>query len=354
MERREALTGDLLGFGGAARGSAALRRLDAASARIASLEDAGSGLAALTRVRLADLTSPERGDGALAAVLARLASAAGADDGAIAAPAPRRLGVPVSLARHVREASVAPELPEGRARRGASPAANGRPVPFALPEPLASRRRTQATVPEPQRGPAFVPLSAVEAPDAPNGFEVADAVHGLEWLAVRVPGGAESSETPLVDDATEVSPVRHALAASAAPGAAVARASRSGLPGAGAVRARTLTGDAELRAAAPADVGWRRTASSRRRHAGTRRARARVAGHAASAVAGAGRAFRRTGRALLPRIGSGPGGTGTASRVRAPESPASEREEETLVFGDALARVLVGELRRYGIEVDAG
>jgi hypothetical protein len=32
----------------------------------------------------------------------------------------------------------------------------------------------------------------------------------------------------------------------------------------------------------------------------------------------------------------------------------SEREDETLAFGDALGRVLVAELRRYGIEVDAG
>jgi hypothetical protein len=304
-------------------------------------------------VRLADLTSPERGDGALAAVLAHLASAAGADDGAIAAPAPRRLGVPVSLARHVREASVAPELPEGRARRGASPAANGRPVPFALPEPLASRRRTQATVPAPQRGPAFVPLSAVDAPDAPNGFEVADAVHGLEWLAVRVPGGAESSETPLVDDAAEVSPVRHALAASAAPGAA----SRA-LPGPDfpAPVPYELERSPETRSSVQPLPRTSGGDAPRRRGGDMRGLDTLVRAWQDKQPTPSPEQVEISAEpvALVAENRSGPGGTGTASRVRAPESPASEREEETLVFGDALARVLVGELRRYGIEVDAG
>jgi hypothetical protein len=353
MEQRDLLTADPLRFDGAARGAAALRRLEAASVRIAPLEDAGHGLEALTRVRLADLTSPGRGDGALADVLARLASATGADDGAIDAPAPRRLGMPMSRAGHVRVAPVAPGSPGRRAAHGARPAANGRPLPFAAPEPLASRRRTQAIVPEQQRGPALALPDAVEAPDAPNGFEVAGAVRGLEWLAVRVPGGAESSETPLVDGATEVSPVRHTLAASAEPGAAVLAHPVPDFP---APVPHEVERPLETRSSGQPLPRTSDRDAPRRRVGGTRGLDALV------------RAWQDTQPPPSPEQvelfaepvasvaanRSGSARTGTASGTRAPVSQASEREEETLVFGDALARVLVGELRRYGIEVDAG
>jgi hypothetical protein len=52
---------------------------------------------------------------------------------------------------------------------------------------------------------------------------------------------------------------------------------------------------------------------------------------------------------------------GSSARIRTistsrerPEALASEREDEMLAFGDTLGRILVAELRRYGIEVDAG
>jgi hypothetical protein len=35
-----------------------------------------------------------------------------------------------------------------------------------------------------------------------------------------------------------------------------------------------------------------------------------------------------------------------------PRDRTSERQDETLAFGDNLGRLLVAELRRYGIEVD--
>ena len=353
MEQRDLLTADPLRFDGAARGAAALRRLEAASVRIAPLEDAGCGLAALTRVRLADLTSPGRGDGALAHVLARLASATGADDGVIDAPAPRRPGMPISRARHVRVAPVAPESPERRDGHGARPAANGRPLPFARPEPLASRRTTQATVPERQRGPALTLLDAVEAPDAPNGFEVADAARGLEWLAVRVPGGAESSETPLVDGATEVSPVRHTLAGSAEPGAPVLALPVPDFP---ASVPHEVERPLETRSSAQTLPRTSDRDAPRRRAGDTRGLDALVRAWQDTQPPSSPEQVELFAEAVASdaanRFGSAP--TGTASRTRAAESRASEHEEGTLAFGDALARVLVGELRRYGIEVDAG
>ena len=305
----------------------------------------------------ADLTSPERGDDALAAVLARLASAAGADDGVIVAPPPRRLGVPVSLTRPVRETPVVRRLPERRAGGGAPPAANGRLVPFALPEPQASRRRTPATFPEPQRGPVSTPLHAVEAPDAPNGFEVADAVRGLEWLAVRVPGGAESSETPLVDGATEVSPVRHALAASAAPGAASPGVAARALPVPDfpAPVSHEVERSPETQSSVQPLLRRSGVDAPRRRAGDIRGLDALVRAWQDTQPPPSPEQVELSAEPIASVVAtrSGPAPTATASHMRAPESRATEREEETLVFGDALARVLVGELRRYGIEVDA-
>jgi hypothetical protein len=77
------------------------------------------------------------------------------------------------------------------------------------------------------------------------------------------------------------------------------------------------------------------------------------------------RAWQDTGKAPPERLGretnvvpfeTGDTATSTSTpttRTRTRDR-SSEREDETLAFGDALGRVLVAELRRYGIEVDAG
>ena len=353
MEQRGVLTGDPLRFDGAAHGAAALRRLDATSARVAPLEDAARGLAALTRVRLTNLTSPTRGDGALVDVLARLVPSAGAGDGALDAPTPRRLGVPVSLSSTARVQRVAHDQRETAAPGAGRSAANARPVRFGIPEPLASRRRTQVTAREAQHTRALPRVAAVEAPAAPRGFELADEVRGLDWFAVRVPGGAESSETPLVDGAPEVSPARPTLAGAAEPATAT-----RGLP------VPDLT--------VPVPHEFERAPETRRvvqqllpRTTGDDTSHRRLGG--AQGLDALVRAWQDTQPPPSPEqvepaaepvapvsAGRGSARTGAGARMRPAETRAAEREEETLVFGDSLARVLVGELRRYGIEVDAG
>ena len=352
MEQSAVLTGDALRFDGAARGGTALRRLDAASAWVAPLEDAARGLAALTRVRLTNLTSPTRGDGALVDVLARLMPSAGAGDGALDAPTPRRLSVPVSLSSTARVQRVAHDQQEIAASGAGRSAANARPVRFGIPEPLTSRRRMQVTASEAQHARALPRVAAVEAPAAPRGFELADEVRGLDWLAVRVPGGAESSETPLVDGAPAVSPARPALTAAAEPATAT-----RGLP--------------VPDQAAPVPHEFERAPETQRavqplpRTTGGDASHRRLGG--AQGLDALVRAWQDTQPPPSPEQAEPPDGllapvsgdrgsarTGAAARQRSADTRASEREEETLVFGDALARVLVGELRRYGIEVDAG
>ena len=353
MERRDVLTGDPLRLDGAARGAAALRRLDAASTRVAPLEDAARGLAALTRVRLTNLTSPARGDGALVDVLARLVPAAGAGDGALDAPAPRRLGVPVLLPSTARVQLVAHDQREAAGPGAGQSPANARPVRFRIPEPLASRRRMQAAGPETQHARALPQVAAVEAPAAPRGFEVAESARGLEWLAVRVPGGAESSETPLVDGAPEASPARRAPAVAAEP----ATATRA-LPvpdQAATVQHEFESGPETRRAVQPlprttgGDASHRRLGGGQGLDALVRAWQDTQQPPVSSEQAEP--ADEPVASASADRAQSR---SGAATRTRTPESRASEREEETLVFGDALARVLVGELRRYGIEVDVG
>ena len=199
---------------------------------------------------------------------------------------------------------------------------------------------------------ALPQVAAAETPAAPHGFEVVESARGLEWLAVRVPGGAESSETPLVDGAPEASPARPAPAAAAEP----ATATRAlPVPDQAAPVPHEFERTPETRRAVQPLPLTTRGDPSHRRLGGAQGLDALVRAWQDTQPPFSPEQVELPAEAVAPVSAErGSARTGAAARARPAEPRASEREEETLVFGDALARVLVGELRRYGIEVDAG
>ena len=181
---------------------------------------------------------------------------------------------------------------------------------------------------------------------APAATEATE-VHGLEWLVGRVPGGTEAAESPLdlaasVDD---VEPLRPAVA--------------SGTP---------ARGPEGTQPSAHRDVPIAGHASEPR-HAFAPAPAAAPTPAASPAAAGAAQARRlfaesyvqATPLAYSPQA-SGPAAdaepaTEAASAAGRPHAAkgahTQAREEELLGLGDELGRVLVAELRRYGIEVGA-
>jgi hypothetical protein len=164
-----------------------------------------------------------------------------------------------------------------------------------------------------------------------------------------VPGGTEPAETRVVDDAPDAaSPSRWADGRDRAP------------------RPRALPAPAEPVGTIPAvelerapEPGEARTWPAPT--TSEPRALPRAADHGLEALV---RAWQDTGKAQPERpretnvvpfeTGETATSTSTPTRRTRTRDRSSEREDETLAFGDALGRVLVGELRRYGIEVDAG
>lgn len=374
MEHIDPLRRDPLRLDGAALPGRALRRLAAATAELEPLGGAGRHLQPLARARLADLTSPPLGDVAVAATLARQEPAAGGEP---AAAAEERLG------RRLAPAGLEPRRPRPAPRATAFPLRAVAAPPAAAPAagvstgPGAAARATlsAASPTSPRPGPAAgrrtpEPPAGRAAPAArralrvqeepppavPPGFEAAAGAAGLEWLADRLPGGAEASRTRLAEGA----PADAGLAAPA-----VLRTPAPGGAGLPQPQQRTALSPAELERvlapvratpgdgsnpALPAVGGAGELGALVRGWQGARgEATERITPTAAparepasddrsfdtgSASPHAGHADRPAGRARLPARTDG--------------------EDELLAFGDALGRVLVAELRRYGIEVDEG
>jgi hypothetical protein len=324
----------------------AVRRLDAAAAELEPLGVAERGLAALTRVRLGRLTAPGSGDEALAAALDR-----GAQPGVVEAevepPSLRRLAAPPVVAEPGRALPAAAVPQRGRTAVAPTAAtaagANLRPAP---PAPVAVRRLGAGAAGETRRR-TFDAFGA-DAPIPPPRSIGADAgVTGLEWVAPRVPGGAGPAETPVVDGVPDAaSPSRWA-------GAPDRTTQGRGVP-APAEPARTIPSveserlpDAEDARAWPAPA----TTESRPRSGANR--------HGLEALVRSWREPATTepehaAPSVFPAE-TGDTATSTSMPTPRPRPPdrTSEREDETLAFGDALGRLLVAELRRYGIEVDA-
>jgi hypothetical protein len=325
----------------------AIRRLDAASAELEPVAVAERGLAALTRVRLAGLTSPGRGDEALAAVLARGAPAGGGEAENEGRRPMRRLAEPTAVAAPahafptatIRQRGFTVAAPTGDAADGARE--------WPAPNPSGSPRwPAAAAAAEVRRRP---PAEAdAEAPTPPRALDSAVGVTGLEWVAPRVPGGTESAETRVVDGAPDAaSPSRWADGRDRAP---CPRALPAPAEPVGTIPAIELEGAPE-----PGEAQtWPAPTTSE--------PRALPRDHGLEALV---RAWQDTGRAQTERLeratnvvpfetGDTATSTSTPTTRTRTRDRSSEREDETLAFGDALGRVLVAELRRYGIEVDAG
>jgi hypothetical protein len=323
----------------------AIRRLDAASAELEPVAVAERGLAALTRVRLADLTSPGRGDEALAAVLARGAPAGGGEAEDEGRRTVRRLAEPPPVAAPghafptatIRQRGLTVAAPTGDAADGARE--------WPAPNPSRSRRRPAAAAAAEARRRPLAEADA-EAPTPPQAFDSAVGVTGLGWVAPRVPGATEPAETRVVDGAPDAaSPSRWADGRDRAPRP---RALSAPEP-VGTIPAAELE-----RVPEPGEARtWPAPTTSEPR------ALPHTADHGLEALV---RAWQDTGKAqpehatnVVPfETGDTATSTSTPTTRTRTRDRSSEREDETLAFGDALGRVLVAELRRYGIEVDAG
>jgi hypothetical protein len=353
VERLGLVTGDPLRLDGAGLAGRALGRLDAAAVGTAPLEHADRGLASLTRRRLVRLTSPADGDEALAAALARCAAAA-VSDGEPEPHARRLLARPAAAAGF----DGAPAGSAGRRER--SSARLGGPHEsvrgssgFPAPRQTVARRLSRAAMRDDHRRRVPLPDVVAPVPAPPPGFEAAADALGLDWLVVCVPGGAEAAETPLVEGAPEVE--RSLSGPAPAPTSTSPARAVPVPPGHGSVssawdeverepaqeprRQPSTIAAVEPRVVQPA--GAQGLDALVRAWHGAEESRPESIDLAAAAVA----SHANGSRAPLR--------TTTTSRAQ-PSSRASEREAEMLEFGDALGRVLVAELRRYGIEVDEG
>jgi hypothetical protein len=359
VERFAPLIRDPLRLDGAALPARALRRLENAAARTGPLRGGGNGLAALTRVRLDALTRASTGDEALAAALARAASApAGAAAEPRAAdpglrrigadPLPRRIGaVAPELLRPARQASRRHErVTPSREPSGSALAALMRNAEAPVPDVVQPRTVTRSMARSAPSRPAGDHPSA-----SPQALKNVSDARGLEWLADRVAGGREASETPVIDGFPDVKPASPAL---------VSR-TRTPAPADPEPRRQAATG-----AAVAHDAPVTRPVARPRGALGPRGGGAGGLEALVQAWRGSEESSVQTaGLAVPPGIGSplatAKGGFSAAEPVPAAR-PAGRgrledlhaRDQDVTVIADSLGRLLVDELRRYGIEVDEG
>jgi hypothetical protein len=237
-----------------------------------------------------------------------------------------------------------------RGRTAVAPAAatatgvNLRPAP---PAPVAVRRLGAAAAGE-RRRRTFEAFGAA-APIPSRSFGAEADVTGLEWVAPRVPGGAGPAETPVVAGVPDAaSPSRWA-------GAPDRATQGRGVPAA-AEPARTIPSVEIERVPDGEDArAWPTPATTESR------LRSGTNGHGLEALVRSWRepATTQPEHAAPSVFPVETGDTATSTSMQTPRprprlrDRTSEREDETLAFGDALGRLLVAELRRYGIEVDA-
>jgi len=359
VERIDLLRGDHVRLGGAASAGLALDRLDRDASRAAPLWSAGSALAALTRARFALLAEPLRGDEALAAALERCTPAdPGQDDRGT-----RRLrAVPYGAAPDTAGGSRPTRPPRVTPPDVAAARSYGR---VDAPAVDANRR------PRPARGERRA--SPDDAPTPPPGFEDAAAARGLEWLADRVAGGAEAAATPLALDGgpgqvPELRSTRHGggeargSAAPAAPAPTRAdRPDREGMPVPvpGTRPVGRIERALEPRrgiAVEPAALPALRVYPPERPGELEALVRTWGAGPAAAAEALSADDASRLEERPWESGGIAARGIVTTRRsgIRPVAAVGADREDDAAKVGDVLGRVLVAELRRYGIEVDQG
>ena len=345
MESASPLTADPLGLRAPALPGRALARLDRIAATTFALRHAEPALAPLTCPRLTLLLDPPRGDEALAAALARCALQG--EDGPVAWDRAPRLGTPERHARIEERRRTTPPAPRGR-RPAATPQRRGPASPAPLANPLPSRAAAAAKVAAPAR--------ATDAAAAPE----------LLPFAERIVGGLTAAASPLpakrtlfaADPAVDGRGGREALATpdgfstpwrqeSPWPAPILTPAPLAPGPEHASTRARsapTLSGTtAGTRAKAPTTERGLRALV----HAWTEGGPSEepAPGMEAAAATAASTADRAPQPAVL-----------AASRTLAAPLAASVSQPrgEPADVGDALGRMLVAELRRYGIEVDAG
>jgi hypothetical protein len=333
---------------GATAPGAAVRRLERAAAQAAPLQGADLGLAPLTCPRLASLLAAARGDEALAAALDRYAQQvdAGAQQTERAPTAPRRAGAGRGL-RPPRPLPAAARVPGTHGRR--APARHV-PSPAAAAAPPRGRRATAAAV-----------APARPVPGRPSPREA----RGLEWLPVPVSTAAAASS--VLDVEAQATP--SARPAHEPPRARAPYVPATGVDPRGPIDAPTpLPGDARpaavtqrpgrAAAAAPAAPPAAAPAERVERHAGAGELAALVRAWEGDLPAEA-----ATTPAASPAAAPGTPGPGPTVPPTAAVTPAAERRGQRqaptaaaagdpLAVGDELGRVLVAELRRYGIEVD--
>lgn len=346
MGRSGSLTADPLRFAGAGAAGLAVRRLDRDAAGAVPLRFADRALAPLTCMRLETLRDPARGDEALVAALARYGEEAAVESahGELRAPA-----APMRVERPAPQGRVAPPAPAARRFEQVTRAPG---LPAGAPVE-ARRGKRASTVSDAVTAPA-----ASRAAETPR---LVRHVQGLEWLADRVPGGRESIDRPF----TLAAPLMHATPAEEH------RRPRGVTPGPGEGRGAgsqpsppVVSQSGLVPAPAPGPEPQRALAPAEGRPDGARDA---VDGeHGLAALVRAWNEPSRPGPAVeaaapaLPSVPVHPELVATdvpepvVRRRRVAELPLqpARAPEELLGLGDELGRVLVAELRRYGIEID--
>jgi hypothetical protein len=342
------LTGDPLRLAGPASAGLAMRELQRAASRTWPLREAGDSVASLTCGRLEALLRPPRGDDVLAAALDRVG------DGAVEEVAASRSGAPHTIG--ARRAAPAPPAAGSQNLRP-------RPADVARSSPLRERARPEVAS---HRRVRSVGSPHDEAPAArPRGVRSSPRdVRGLEWLVRDAAVLQEAAAAP-IELAAPVARVGSA-------GVTTAPTSRPGsVPndqpaGGRSVSAPTPSGQAPPRdhlsppgaqkVVAPPSV------------APISRSAAPAVG-AESALESLVRAWRvedaaepdaaqptvsdittaDTQPSVVDDVPSGGIGPRAARAPDVHTQPA--RDDELLGLRDEVGRMLVAELRRYGIEV---
>ena len=354
MGRVGSLTADPLRLAEPAAVALAVHRLDRAASLADPLQTAERSLTLLTCLRLEALSASRRGEDALAAALARYAET---ENEELASPARARSAQPARTGRAA--VATAPHSTPARTTRRPLPPREQRRVSSATTSrgPAAARRvepRLGATAPAGSSEPAASPAEAT--------------VCGLEWLTDGRPGATEAAATALqlaapVDE--DVEPLRPAVVSaprSRTPAAAGPRTAREApVPDPAIAEPRAFAAASLAEGAAVAETAPTAAASRRTPLAGRDGELATLVRAWESAVeedepgappeppsAPAERA------ALAVEPSAAPAAPPAAVRARAGEPARTPAPvDELLGLGDEIGRVLVAELRRYGIEVGA-
>jgi hypothetical protein len=352
------LTTDPVPLAAEALPALAMQRLDRAASRVAPLRSAGQSLATLTSRRLEALRVGERSDAFLAALLARYEERV-----AVEAPPDHR------TQRASRPGIV--QIPSAPPVSASTPPA---PPP---PRPLREQREAAGVQPsgEGRRGRRRKPAThAAGAARGRRGTAKAGppAVRGLEWLVAGVPGGHEAALAPLdLSSPTRVDDEARTIAATADGLRPPQTTPQRGEDGA-SPPPRTAVPDAGSRDLLLPALPEHDLIAAASSEAPAEAPATHSSGAGAAQLAALVRAWdgpgpvhepdvQRATPPLPPERRESPdpldmptGGGPLTARVRpAAAAAAPPAQDELLELGDQLGRVLVSELRRYGIEVHA-